>query len=69
LQRYRLEDLNDPRLLLMSSFLVDYPFARRIYPGALGLIQHLRRRGATVILSDGDVVFEPRKIQRSALGG
>ncbi len=67
LQRYRLEDLNDPRLLLMSSFLVDYPFARRLYPGTLGLIQHLRRWGPTVILSDGDVVFQPRKIQRSGL--
>jgi len=55
----------DPRLLLMSSFLVDYPFAERLYPGALEVITHLRRWGATVILSDGDVVFQPRKVQRS----
>lgn len=67
LQRYRLEHLNDPRLLLMSSFLVDYPFAERLYPGALQVIRHLRAWGRTVILSDGDVVFQPRKVQRSGL--
>jgi FMN phosphatase YigB (HAD superfamily) len=67
LQRYRLGDLNDPRLLLMSSFLVDYPFADRFYDGALDVIAHLRVWGPTVILSDGDVVFQPRKTQRSGL--
>jgi FMN phosphatase YigB (HAD superfamily) len=71
LQRYRREDasgvMNDPRLLLMSSFLVDYPFADRLYPGALEVIAHLRAWGPTVILSDGDVVFQPRKVQRSGL--
>jgi FMN phosphatase YigB (HAD superfamily) len=67
LQRYRLGDMNDPRLLLMSSFLVDYPFADRLYPGALDAIAHLHHWGPTVILSDGDVVFQPRKIQRSGL--
>ena len=67
LQRYRLGDLSDTRLLLMSSFLVDYPFASRLYPGALDVIRHLRTWGTTVILSDGDVVFQPRKIQRSGL--
>jgi FMN phosphatase YigB (HAD superfamily) len=67
LQRYRLGDVSDPRLLLMSSFLVDYPFASRLYPGALDVIRHLRTGGLTVILSDGDVVFQPRKIQRSGL--
>jgi FMN phosphatase YigB (HAD superfamily) len=67
LQRYRLGDLNDPRLLLMSSFLVDYPFLERLYPGALDVIKHLRAWGPTVILSDGDVVFQPRKVQRSGL--
>ncbi len=67
LQRYRLGDLCDPRLLLMSSFLVDYPFMSRLYPGALDAIRHLRTLGLTVILSDGDVVFQPRKIQRSGL--
>ncbi|PYO97878.1 MAG: haloacid dehalogenase [Gemmatimonadetes bacterium] len=67
LQRYRLGNVSDPRLLLMSSFLVDYPFASRLYPRALDVIRHLRTGGLTVILSDGDVVFQPRKIQRSGL--
>jgi len=67
LQRYRLGAMNDPRLLQMSSFLVDYPFADRLYDGSFHVIEHLNRLGATVILSDGDVVFQPRKIQRSGL--
>lgn len=67
LQRYRLGAEGDTRLLLMSAFLVDYPFATRLYPGALDAIRHLRTWGLTVILSDGDVVFQPRKIQRSGL--
>jgi FMN phosphatase YigB (HAD superfamily) len=67
LQRYRVETTNDPRLLLMSSFLVDYPFAARVYPGAMEVVGRLRRWGRTVILSDGDVVFQPRKVQRSGL--
>jgi FMN phosphatase YigB (HAD superfamily) len=67
LQRYRLEDLCDPRLLMMSSFLVDYPFANRLYPGSLDALEHVRTWGLTVILSDGDVVFQPRKVQRSGL--
>ena len=67
LQRYRLGDLSDTRLLLMSSFLVDYPFASRLYPGALDAIRCLRVLGLTVILSDGDVVFQPRKVERSGL--
>jgi FMN phosphatase YigB (HAD superfamily) len=67
LQRYRLELNNDPRLLLMSSFLVDYPFADRVYPGAFDAIAHVRAWGTTIIVSDGDVVFQPRKVQRSGL--
>jgi len=67
LQRYRLEALCDVRLLMMSSFLVDYPFANRLYPGSLDALEHVQRWGSTVILSDGDVVFQPRKIQRSGL--
>jgi FMN phosphatase YigB (HAD superfamily) len=67
LQRYRLEMIDDTRLLEMSSFLVDYPFASRLYPGALDAVRHLRTWGPTVILSDGDVVFQPRKIERSGL--
>ncbi|MDA3914368.1 haloacid dehalogenase-like hydrolase [Oleiagrimonas sp.] len=67
LQRYRVSNLDEPRLLLMSSFLVDYPFARRLYPAALDVIQHLGNHGRTVILSDGDAVFQPRKVQCSGL--
>jgi FMN phosphatase YigB (HAD superfamily) len=67
LQRYRLGAMNDTRLLKMSSFLVDYPFASRLYPLALDTIAHCRQFGPTVILSDGDVVFQPRKIQRAGL--
>lgn len=67
LQRYRREAMTEPRLLLMSSYLVDYPFAERLYPGALAALERLRRWGPTVILSDGDVVFQPRKVQRSGL--
>jgi FMN phosphatase YigB (HAD superfamily) len=67
LQRYRLEDLCDVRLLIMSSFLVDYPFANRLYPGSLDVLEQVLRWGPTVILSDGDVVFQPRKVQRSGL--
>ena len=67
LQRYRLENLDDQQLLLMSSFLVDYPFPKQLYPGALVALEHCRRIGPTVVLSDGDVVFQPRKIQRSGI--
>jgi FMN phosphatase YigB (HAD superfamily) len=67
LQRYRLENLDDQQLLRVSAFLVDYPFAARLYPGALAALQCCRELGETVILSDGDVVFQPRKVQRSGL--
>jgi hypothetical protein len=67
LQRYRIEEMCDPRLLQMSSFLVDYPFAERMYPGSLDALEHMNTLGTTVILSDGDVVFQPRKIRRSGL--
>jgi FMN phosphatase YigB (HAD superfamily) len=67
LQRYRVEHLRDPQLLKASLFLVDYPFANRLYPASLDVIERLRSRATTVILSDGDVVFQPRKIERSGL--
>jgi FMN phosphatase YigB (HAD superfamily) len=71
LQLYRKEvegkGTHAQQLLLMSSFLVDYPFADRVYPGAMETLAKLGRSGPTVILSDGDVVFQPRKIQRSGL--
>lgn len=71
LQRYRSDagsgDAQDRRLLLMSRFLVDYPFAERLFPRALEVVARLGRFGPTVILSDGDIVFQPRKVQRSGL--
>jgi FMN phosphatase YigB (HAD superfamily) len=67
LQRYRGEDPDDPQLLRMSGFLIDYPFPSRLYPGALQAVAHCRRAGPTAILSDGDVVFQPRKVTRSGL--
>ncbi len=67
LQRYRLEHSHDPRLLCMSSYLVDYPFANRLYPQSLDVIDRAAAWGPTVILSDGDVVFQPRKVERSGL--
>ena len=67
LQRYRVEHPRDPRLLTMSSFLVDYPFANRLYPGSLDVLERFRSWGRTVILSDGDVVFQPRKVERSGI--
>ena len=71
LQRYRLDaelgQGNDLRLLQMSAFLIDYPFADRLYPRALEVIERLSRFGPTVILSDGDVVFQPHKVRRSGL--
>ena len=67
LQRYRMEDPDDPQLLRMSGFLIDYPFPSRLYPGALQAVAHCGRAGPTAILSDGDVVFQPRKITRSGL--
>src|SRR5207248_11114555 len=57
----------DPQLLRVSLFLLRYPFADRLYPRALDVIADLRRRGPTVILSDGDVVFQPWKVERSGL--
>jgi FMN phosphatase YigB (HAD superfamily) len=67
LERYRLEEMHDPRLLRMSNWLVDYPFAERLYPGALAAIRHAQQFGPVVILSDGDAVFQPRKVERSGL--
>jgi hypothetical protein len=67
LERYRVEALHRPELLRMSSWLVDYPFGERLYPGALAALTHARRWGPTVILSDGDAVFQPRKVERAGL--
>ena len=71
LQRYRADveadDDDAYRLLTLATFLIDYPFADRLYPRALDVVARLGRLGQTVILSDGDVVFQPRKVQRSGL--
>ena len=67
LQRYRIEHPRDPHLLTVSSFLVNYPFANRLFPESLDVIEHVQQWGPAVILSDGDVVFQPRKIERSGL--
>ena len=67
LQRYRIEHPRDPQVLTVSHFLVNYPFANRIFPNALDAVEHVKQWGKAVILSDGDVVFQPRKIERSGL--
>ncbi len=67
LQAYRAENPRDPHMLRMSSYLLDYPFAERLFPGALDVIRRLSARGPAVILSDGDAVFQPRKVERSGL--
>ena len=67
LQRYRSRHPRDSHVLAVSQFLVDYPFANRLFPESLDAVDHARAWGPAVILSDGDVVFQPRKIQRSGL--
>lgn len=67
LQRYRSDFPRDPRLLTVSRFLVNYPFANRLYPNSLDVIEHVKQWGPAAILSDGDVVFQPRKVDRSGL--
>ena len=67
LQRFRVENPYDPQMVTAATFLVDYPFAKRLYPGALDVLQKFRGWGCTVILTDGDVVFQPRKVERSGI--
>jgi FMN phosphatase YigB (HAD superfamily) len=67
LQRFRVENPYEPHLVTAATFLVDYPFANRLYPQALDVLEQFRRWGQTVILSDGDVVFQPRKVERSGI--
>jgi FMN phosphatase YigB (HAD superfamily) len=69
LQMFRFGLDQDPDLLQMSGFLLEYPFAERLYPHALEAVAHLRALGRPVVLSDGDVIFQPRKIQRSGIWG
>src|SRR5512140_3735955 len=63
LQRYRSKNTHDARLLAVSRFLIDYPFANRLFPNSLDVVEHVRPCGPAVILSDGDVVFQPRKVE------
>jgi len=67
LERFRVEEMHRPDVLRMSSWLVDYPFADRLYPEALNAVKHVQQWGPAVILSDGDAVFQPRKVERSGL--
>ena len=67
LQRYRVDHPREPHLLEVSSYLINYPFANRLFPGSLDALEHVGAFGPTVILSDGDVVFQPLKIHRSGL--
>lgn len=67
LQRYRRENPRDTHLLTISLYLLNYPFAQRLYPGVLDVIHRLRTWGPVVILSDGDVVFQPHKVERSGV--
>jgi FMN phosphatase YigB (HAD superfamily) len=67
LQRYRVERPRDPKLLEVSYFMVNYPFANRLYPESLDAVEYARQFGQVAILSDGDVVFQPRKVDRSGL--
>lgn len=68
LQRYRVQFPYDSHLLSLSNFLIDYPFANRLFPGSLDVIEKFQQYGPVVILTDGDAVFQPRKIERSGLG-
>jgi FMN phosphatase YigB (HAD superfamily) len=67
LQRYRDRTPEDPHVLYLSQYLIDYPFANRLYPESLDVLDHFREWGPVAILSDGDVVFQPRKVERSGL--
>jgi FMN phosphatase YigB (HAD superfamily) len=67
LQRYRINNPHEPGLLAVSHFLINYPFATRLYPDSLDVIEYVKQWGKAAILSDGDVVFQPRKIERSGI--
>lgn len=67
LERYRVKYLHDPRILRMANWLIDYPFTERLYPGAADAVRHVARWGTTAIVSDGDAVFQPRKVYAAGL--
>ncbi len=67
LERFRLEHIEDPNALRLANWLLDYPFIERLYPDALGVVRHVRQWGLPVILTDGDGVFQPHKLERAGL--
>jgi hypothetical protein len=67
LQTYRIKHPRAPNLLCVSDFFINYPFAQRLFPDAIKVIEHVQQWGPAVILSDGDVVFQPLKVRRSGL--
>ncbi len=67
LERYRLEAMHHPKVLRIANWLVDYPFHERLYPNAIPVVKAAQRVGVTAILSDGDAVFQPRKVEKSGL--
>ena len=67
LQRYRIEYPHDPSLLTVSHFFINYPFATRLYPDSLDAVEYVKQWGTAVVLSDGDVVFQPLKVEHSGI--
>ena len=67
LERFRLEHMYDPKVLLLPIWMMEYPFADRLYPDALAVVRHVRQWGLPVILTDGDGVFQPYKLKRAGL--
>jgi FMN phosphatase YigB (HAD superfamily) len=67
LERFRLENIHNPRVLLIANWVMDYPFIERLFPDALGVVRHVRQWGLPVILTDGDGVFQPHKLERAGL--
>lgn len=67
LQRYRIEYPHDPQVLMLSRFLLNYPFSNSLFPNALAVVDHMKQRGPVVLVSDGDAVFQPHKIERAGL--
>ncbi|GLQ91049.1 HAD family hydrolase [Dyella flagellata] len=69
LQRFRLENDTRPGVFNLAYWLLDYPFEHRLYAGALEAVDELNKLGRAVILSDGDVAFQPHKIERAGIRG
>jgi FMN phosphatase YigB (HAD superfamily) len=69
LERFRLAHLQDTRVLKLANWVMDYPYIERLYPDALGVVRHVRQWGLPVILTDGDGVFQPHKLERAGLLG